>query len=111
MDFIVLYLKEDTLPEEKSEANKMRRKAPQIWLFEDQKLYKRFFSGLYLLCIHPEALKLLLEELHERIYGSHIRDRSLLLVAEHAKGSTRICEEVQLVPKICPKYSSTKRGP
>ena len=74
-------------------------------------MYKCSFSRPYLLCIHPEASELLLEELHERIYGSHIKDRSLLLVAEHAKGSMRICEEVQPVPKICPKYSSTKRGP
>ena len=55
MDPIVLYLKEDILPEERSEAEKVRRKALWFWLSEDQKLYKRFFSGLYLLCIHPKA--------------------------------------------------------
>ena len=43
----------------------------------DQKLYKRSFFGLYLLCIHLEVSKLLLEELHEGIYGSHIGGRSL----------------------------------
>ena len=62
MDSIILFLKENILPEEKSEANKVRRKAPQFWLFKDQKLYKRSFSGPYLLCIHPEASELLLEE-------------------------------------------------
>ena len=71
MDPVVLFLKEDILPEEKSEADKIRRKAHQLWLSEDQKLYKRSFSGPYLLCIHPEASKLLLEELHEGIYRSH----------------------------------------
>ena len=71
MNFIVLFLKEDILPEGKSEADKVRRKAPRFWLFEDQKLYKRSFSGLYLLCIHPEVSELFLEELHEGIYGSH----------------------------------------
>ena len=40
-------------------------------------MYKHSFSGSYLLYIHPEALELLLEELHEGIYGSHIGDRSL----------------------------------
>ena len=40
MDHIVLFLKEDVLPESKSEANKIRRKAPRFWLSEDQKLYK-----------------------------------------------------------------------
>ena len=58
MDPIVLFLKEDILPEEKSEAEKVRRKAPRFWLSKDQKLYKRSFSGSHLLCIHPETSKL-----------------------------------------------------
>jgi len=57
---IVLFLKEDILPEERSETKKVHRKAPRFWLSENQKLYKRSFSGLYLLCIHPEASELLL---------------------------------------------------
>ena len=77
MDFIMLFLKEDILLEGKSEADKVQRKAPRFWLFEDQKLYKRSFSGPYLLCIHLEALKLLLEELYEGICGSHIGARCL----------------------------------
>ena len=43
MDPIVLFLKEDVLPENKSEAEKVRRKAFRFWLSEDQKLYKRSF--------------------------------------------------------------------
>ena len=39
MDPIVLFLKDDILPEEKGEADKVRRKAPQFWLSEDKKLY------------------------------------------------------------------------
>ena len=77
MDSIILFLKEDVLPENKPEANKVRKKAYWFWLSEDQKLYKRSFSGPYLLCIHLEAVELLLEELHEGIYGSHIKGRSL----------------------------------
>ena len=77
MDSIVLFLKEDILPEDKSEADKVRRKAPQFWLSENQKLYKRSFSGPYLLCIHPEAVEFILEELHEGICGSHTGGRSL----------------------------------
>ena len=71
MDSIVLFLKEDILPEGKSETNKVRRKAPRFWPSEDQKLYKRFFSSPYLLCIYPEVVELLLEELHEGICGNH----------------------------------------
>ena len=77
MDPMVLFLKNDILPEEKSEADKIRRKAPRFWLFEDQKLYKRSFSRPYLLCIHPKASELLLEELYEGICGSYIGGRSL----------------------------------
>ena len=56
MDSIMLFVKEDILPESKSEANKVRRKAPQFWMSEDQKLYKHSFSGSYLLCVHPEVV-------------------------------------------------------
>ena len=77
MDPIILFLREDVLSEDKSKVNKVRRKSPRFWLSEDQKLYKRSFFGPYLLCIHPEALELLLEELHEGICGSHTGGKSL----------------------------------
>ena len=77
MDPIIQFLSKDVLLEDKSEAKKIRRKAPQFWLSEDQKLYKRSYSGPYLLYIHPEASELLLEELHEGIYESHTGGRSI----------------------------------
>ena len=77
MDPIVLFLKKDILPKEKSEAEKVQRKAPRFWLPEDHKLYKCSLSRPYLLCIHPEASELLLEELHKGICGSHTGGRSL----------------------------------
>ena len=77
MDPLILFLKEDVLLEEKCKADKIRRKASQFWLSEDLKLYKRSFSGPYLLCVHLDATELILEELHERIYGSHTGGRSL----------------------------------
>ena len=77
MDPILLFLEKDILPEEKLESEKVRRKAPRFWLSEDKKLYKRSFSRPYLLYVHPEASESLLEELHERICGSHIGGRSL----------------------------------
>ena len=77
MDPIVKFLKNDILPKEKSNAEKIRRNAPQFWLSKDHKLYKRSYSEMYLLCIHPEASELLLEELHEGICRSHIGGRSL----------------------------------
>ena len=77
MDSIIRFLKEDVLPEERLEVDKVRRKATSYWLSEDHKLYKRSFSGPYLLCVHPELTESLLEELHEGICGSHIGGRSL----------------------------------
>ena len=77
MDSIIQFLKQDILPEERIEADKVRRKATRYWLSENQKLYKRSFSGPYLSCVHPELTKLLLEELHEGICGSHTGGRSL----------------------------------
>ncbi|XP_030963788.1 uncharacterized protein LOC115984946 [Quercus lobata] len=77
MDPTVRFLKDDVLPEEKLEAEKIRRNASRFWLSEDHKLYKRSYSGPYLLCIHPEATELLLEEMHEGICRSHTGRRSL----------------------------------
>ena len=77
MDSIIQFLKDDILPEEIIEADKVRRKAIRYWLSENQKLYKHSFSGPYLLYVHPELTESLLEELHEGIYGSHTGGRSL----------------------------------
>ena len=43
MDSTVLFLKEDTFPESKSKADKVRRKAPQFWLSEDQSCINALF--------------------------------------------------------------------
>ena len=48
MDPILLFLERDILPEEKSEVEKIRRKAPRFWLSEDRKLYKRFFFLVFI---------------------------------------------------------------
>ena len=67
MDSIIRFLREDILPEEKIEADKIRRKATSYWLLEDHKLYKRSFSWPYLLCVHLDQTESLLEEMHEGI--------------------------------------------
>ncbi|XP_075633842.1 uncharacterized protein LOC142606364 [Castanea sativa] len=77
MDPIVTFLQHRELPEDKMVAEKVRRSAPRYWLSEEQKLYRRSYSGPYLLCVHPEAVEPLLEELHEGICGSHTGGRSL----------------------------------
>ena len=77
MDPLFTFLRNGILPEDKTEAKKVHRKVPRFWLSDDQKLYKRSYLGPYLLCIHPEAMEILLEELHKRICGSHTEGRSI----------------------------------
>ena len=77
IDPIVNFLKQKLLLEDKCEAEKVRRNALCYWLSEEKKLYKRFYSGPYLLCVHLEAMEPLLEDLHENIYRSHTGGGSL----------------------------------
>ena len=77
MDSIVSFLKDGTLPKDRTEAKKTRRKASRYWLSEEQKLYKCLYSRPHLMCVHLEVVEALLEELHEGICGSHMGGRSL----------------------------------
>ena len=119
MDPIILFLKEDTFPLDKLEAEKIRRKAPRFWLSKDQKLYKCLFSRLYLLCIHPETSEQLLEELHEGICRSHIGGRSLSHRAitqgywwsnmqKEAQEYVKKCDQCQRFPT---QYTPTEGSP
>jgi hypothetical protein len=71
MDPLVAYLRDDYLPEDQKAANIIKRKAPGYWLSKDGSLYKRSFSGPYLLCVHSDLVNNLLFEIHESICGSH----------------------------------------
>ena len=93
MDSIIRFLREDILPEERMEVDKIRRKATSYWLSEDHKLYKRSFSSPYLLCVHPKLTKSLLKELHEGICGSHTGGRSLAHRAIPKVIGGQICRE------------------
>ena len=72
MDPIVTFLKKGILFEDKCEAEKVRRSTPRYWLSKEQKLYKRSYSEPFLLCVHPEAVKL-----SKGICGSYTGGRSL----------------------------------
>jgi ribonuclease HI len=77
MDPLIAYLRDDCLPEDPKTASIIKRKAPGYWLSREGSLYKRSFSGPYLLCIHPNLVDNLLFEIHEGICGSHTGGRSL----------------------------------
>uniref|UniRef100_A0A2N9H9C9 Integrase catalytic domain-containing protein n=1 Tax=Fagus sylvatica TaxID=28930 RepID=A0A2N9H9C9_FAGSY len=77
MDPLIAYLQNDQLLEDQKEADIVKRKAPGYWLSKEGSLYKRSFSGPYLLCVHPDLVNNLLYEIHEGICGSHTGGRSL----------------------------------
>ena len=77
MDPLIAYLQNSQLPEDQREADIVKRKAPGYWLSKEGSLYKRSFSGPYLLCVHPDLVNNLLYEIHEGICGSHTGGRSL----------------------------------
>lgn len=77
MDPLVAFLKSGILLEEKTKAERIHRKASRFWLSKNQKLYKRSYSGPYLLCIHPKVVETQLEELHKGICGNHTGGGSL----------------------------------
>lgn len=106
MDPFVSFLIEGALPKEKAKAKKVQRRPPQYWLSKQQKLYRQSYAGPYLLCVHPEAVEVLLEELHEGICGGHTGGRSLahraltqgyqwLSMQKFAQDYVRKCDQCQ----------------
>ena len=61
---ITKYLRSDTLPPERDEANKLRKTAEHYTLVGD-KLYKRGFSAPLLLCVGEQESQRILKEIHE----------------------------------------------
>jgi len=56
---------------------KSQAKSSKILAVKEGKLYKRLYTSPYLLCVHPKAIKLLLEELHDETCGSHTGGQTL----------------------------------
>ena len=74
---IVSYLKDGRLPEEKSEARKLKVKSARYVLI-DEVLYKRGFSQPLLRCLAPDDANYMLREVHEGACGNHSGARSLV---------------------------------
>ena len=73
---IVRYLKEEWLPEDKTEARKIQIRVAYFVIIDDV-LYKRGYSLPYLRCANSEEADYVLHKIHERICGNHARARSL----------------------------------
>ena len=77
MEPIIEFLAQDRMPNDESEANKIRWVASRYWLSANRKLYRRSFGGPYFLCLYLGKINELLTELHEGVCGGHAGGRSL----------------------------------
>ena len=68
---IVVYLKDERLPEDMYEAKRLRIKAAKYVLI-DKVLYKRGFSQPYLSCLALDESNYVLREVHEGACGNHL---------------------------------------
>ena len=69
---LVSFLKDDTLPDGKEVARKLKVQVARFVLIKDI-LYKRGFSHPYLRCLSPEEADYVMREVHEGICGNHSR--------------------------------------
>ena len=77
MDPILNYLLKDILPADQKEVAKIRKTAPRYWVSREGRLYKRSYTGPYILCVHPNQVQNMLYEIHEGVCSSHTGGRSL----------------------------------
>lgn len=118
MDPIVHYLKDDIVPEDPREADKVRRKSLGFELDGDH-LYRRSFTKLdgrpLLRCLNAFEAAKVLEEIHEGTCGGHIGEKALaqkvillgyylLTVIRGAQDYVRKCDK-------CQKYGNIRRKP
>uniref|UniRef100_A0A2N9FJ95 Integrase catalytic domain-containing protein n=1 Tax=Fagus sylvatica TaxID=28930 RepID=A0A2N9FJ95_FAGSY len=117
MDPILNYLTKDVLPEDQKEAAKIRRDATRYWVSREGKLYKKSYTGPYLLCVHPNVVPDLLYEIHEGVCGGHTGGRSLAhraigqgywwpYMQKDAAQYVRRCEKCQLFAPAIHKPAS-----
>ena len=67
---IVSYLKDETLPNGKEAARKLKVQVTRFVLIKDV-LYKRGFSRPYLRCLSPEEADYVMREVHKGICRNH----------------------------------------
>jgi ribonuclease HI len=117
MDPILGYLSKDILPADQKEAAKIRKTATRYWVSREGKLYKKSYTGPYLLCVHPDQVSNLLYEIHEGVCGSHTGGRSLAhraigqgywwpYMQKDAAQYVRRCEKCQLFAPAIHKPAS-----
>jgi hypothetical protein len=56
MSPILAYLKDDILPADRKEADRIRRVTPRYWVSKEGHLYRRSYTRPYLGCVHPDTV-------------------------------------------------------
>ena len=74
---IMAFIQDGHLPQDTTEAKKVRKRAARFTILNDT-LYKRGFSMPYLKCVDEEEAKYILEEIHQGVCGDHTGPRSLV---------------------------------
>jgi len=76
-DPIIAYLKDETLPNDKVEAQKLQHMATRYTLMGDflyKKSYFKLHSAPYLRCLGPEEARRVIQEIHDGDCGNHAGD-------------------------------------
>ena len=121
---IISYLKDESLPEGKDEARRLRVRSARYVLLNDV-LYKRGFSQPYLRCLSPDEANYVLREVHERACGNHSGARSLIhkvvcagyywpTIQADAKAYVKVCDQCQRfsnIPKQPSEYLTPMMAP
>ena len=111
---IVIYLRDERLPEDKDEFRKLRIRAVKYVLI-NKVLYKRGFSQPYLRCLAPDESNYVLREIHEGVCGNHSGARALVhkvvyagyywpTIQADAKAYVKVCDQ-------CQRFSNILRQP
>jgi len=78
MTLILKFLVHDTLPDNETEAKRVRRQAASYTMVNEE-LFKRGFSVPLLKCLDPAQAEYVLAELHRGICGMHSGTRSMAI--------------------------------
>ena len=114
MDPIWDYLVDGTLPRNPKEASKLRVRSVRFTIHR-RTLYKRGFSTPILKCVGKIDANYVIREVHEGIYGNHIRARSLAAktLRQGYYWPTILIDATELVKKckICQEHAQISHLP